>query len=405
MRAPGFLVTHRGRVRLRGIRTLKLTLAAVVSYVLALPVSSNEHPVLAPLTALLVVQLTLYDTLRSGLRRLASVVVGVLVAVGFTAVVGEMQWWSLGIVVGSALVVGRLLRLGEQILEVPISAMLVLAVGGSDVAATGRIVESVVGAAVGMAVSALIAPPLYVRPASEAVQSLAAEVAEVVRRVSTEVAGEYTREQAESWLRDARALGQDILRADRALDRAESSIRFNPRARGGRYAGESLRSGLSALERAAVSLRSICRSLTDRLDREYAEPVYEPDVRAALCRLLRDVAEVVEEFGRLVGSEVIGGGPRDEALREALGRAWAHRNELVDLLRAGDRLGPDSWELHGALAAHIDRLLRDLDSDVRAELRSTWPTGSVRVRPVQVARARGQAARAQVARARLRRTR
>jgi len=50
------------------VRTFKSTLAAVTAYVVALPFSDNPRPVLAPLTALLVVQLTLYETVRRGCR-------------------------------------------------------------------------------------------------------------------------------------------------------------------------------------------------------------------------------------------------------------------------------------------------------------------------------------------------
>jgi uncharacterized membrane protein YgaE (UPF0421/DUF939 family) len=128
VRWPSFLVARRGPVRLRGVRTAKSTLAAVTAYVVAIPLSDNARPVLAPLTALLVVQLTLYDTLRTGLRRIISVVLGVLVAAALSAVV-PLTWWSLGIAVAVSLVLGRLLRLGAEIPEVPISAMLVLAVG------------------------------------------------------------------------------------------------------------------------------------------------------------------------------------------------------------------------------------------------------------------------------------
>jgi len=32
--------------------------------------------------------------------------------------------------------------------------------------------------------------------------------------------------------------------------------------------------------------------------------------------------------------------------------------------------------MHGALTSHIDRLLRDVDSDARAELRESWPAPS-----------------------------
>jgi uncharacterized membrane protein YccC len=386
VRLPPYLVTRDGRVRLRGVRTVKTTVAAVVAYVVALPLSDNPRPVLAPLTALLVVQFTLYDTLRTGLRRVVSVVLGVLVAVGL-AYWAPLTWWSLGIVVAGSLVLGRLLRLGAEVAEVPISAMLVLAVGGADTVATGRVIETIIGAVVGILVGAVVAPPLYVRPASDAVQDLAEEAARVLRQVSDEVRQEYTREQAERWLDAARGLGRDILRADRELGKAESSLRLNPRALTRPHAGASLRSGLDALERAAVSLRGVCRSLADLSQAEGPETIYGEDVRATLSDLLADVADAVESYGALVGSEVVGAGPEDQRLREALASAWEDRHRLADLLRREERLRQDQWSTHGALASHIDRLLRDVDSDARAELRTSWPRPpSGLARPLQTAR-------------------
>ena len=389
VRTPEFLRDRQGRVRLRGIRTIKSTSAAVAAYVVALPLSDNAIPIVAPLTALLVVQLTLYDTLRSGLRRVISVVLGVLVAVAVSALV-PLTWWSLGLVVGASLVLARLLRLGAEMLEVPISAMLVLAVAGSETAATGRVLETVVGAIVGVAVNAVVAPPLYVRPASDAVQNLARRAAEVLRRVSGEIRGEYTRDQALGWLDAARDLGRDILRADRALSQAEESLRLNPRARARPSAGRSLRSGLDALERASVSLRGIARSLADRTGSQESETVYAEDVRAALSDLFTNLADAIECYGALVGSEVVGSGPEDEGLREALSRAWADRHRLAELLKHEERLDSGGWEMHGALAAHIDRMLRDIDSDARAELRQTWaeqPPVTFRAHPVQAVQA------------------
>jgi uncharacterized membrane protein YgaE (UPF0421/DUF939 family) len=384
MGVPEFIIARRGPVRLRGVRTAKTTAAAVTAFLVAIPISSNPRPIVAPLTALLVVQLTLYDTLRSGLRRVASVVVGVLVAVGVSSVV-PLTWWSLGLIIAGSLVLARLLRLGAEMLEVPISAMLVLAVNGSDTAAEGRVLETIVGAAVGVAVNALIAPPLYVRPASEAVQSLAGALADTLRRVAREVRGEYTLEQARGWLDAARDLGRDILRADRALAQAEESLRLNPRARRRRLAGRSLRSGLDALERTAVSLRGVCRTLAERVASEETETVYAEDVRIALSDLFADLADAVDAYGGLIGSEVLGPGAEDAALREALGRAWEDRHRLADLLRQADRLQSGAWQLHGALATQIDRMLRDLDSDARAELRASWPAPD-RPHPVQAAR-------------------
>ena len=372
MRWPSLLVARGGRVRLRGVRTFKSTLAAVTAYVVALPLSDNPRPVLAPLTALLVVQLTLYETVRRGLLRVVSVVLGVLFAAALSTVV-PLTWWSLGLAVAVSLVIGRLFRLGDDIAEVPISAMLILAVGGSDIAVEGRIVETVIGAVVGVVVGAAVAPPLYVRPASDAVQDVARAAAEVMRRIATEVRSEYSPDQADSWLAAARGLGQDILRADRVLATAETSLRYNPRAISRPHAATSLRSGLDAVERAVVSLRGVCRVLADLVKGHGEETVYGPDVRAALSDLLADVADAVQSYGSLVGSEVVGPGPEDERLRAALAAAWADRHRLAGLLRHQDRLARDEWQLHGQLTSQIDQLLRDVDSEARAELRRTWP--------------------------------
>lgn len=372
MRWPSLLVARGGRVRLRGVRTFKSTLAAVTAYVVALPLSDNPRPVLAPLTALLVVQLTLYETVRRGLLRVASVVLGVLFAAALSTVV-PLTWWSLGLAVAVSLVIGRLFRLGDDIAEVPISAMLILAVGGSDIAVEGRIVETVIGAVVGVVVGAAVAPPLYVRPASDAVQDVARAAAEVMRRIATEVRAEYDPEQAESWLAAARGLGRDILRADRVLATAETSLRYNPRAISRPHAATSLRSGLDAVERAVVSLRGVCRVLADLVKGHGEETVYGADVRAALSDLLADVADAVESYGSLVGSEVVGPAPEDGRLRAALAAAWADRHRLAGLLRHQDRLARDEWQLHGQLTSQIDQLLRDVDSEARAELRRTWP--------------------------------
>ena len=372
MRWPSLLVARGGRVRLRGVRTFKSTLAAVTAYVVALPLSDNPRPVLAPLTALLVVQLTLYETVRRGLLRVVSVVLGVLFAAALSTVV-PLTWWSLGLAVAVSLVIGRLFRLGDDIAEVPISAMLILAVGGSDIAVEGRIVETVIGAVVGVVVGAAVAPPLYVRPASDAVQDVARAAAEVMRRIATEVRSEYSPDQADSWLAAARGLGQDILRADRVLATAETSLRYNPRAISRPHAATSLRSGLDAVERAVVSLRGVCRVLADLVKGHGEETVYGPDVRAALSDLLADVADAVQSYGVLVGSEVVGPRPEDERLRAALAAAWADRHRLAGLLRHQDRLARDEWQLHGQLTSQIDQLLRDVDSEARAELRRTWP--------------------------------
>ena len=122
LRARAQRLFRRGRTP--GLRTLKTTFAAVVAFAIAEWLHTSDQPILAPLTALLVVQLTMYETVAHGRERIVSVVAGVLVAVGFAHVVG-LTWWSLGAVVAVSLIAGRMLRLGPHLPEVAISAMLV----------------------------------------------------------------------------------------------------------------------------------------------------------------------------------------------------------------------------------------------------------------------------------------
>jgi uncharacterized membrane protein YgaE (UPF0421/DUF939 family) len=67
---------------------VRLTVTAVFAYLVALLIPSTPRPVLAPLTALLVAQVSIYQTVRSAARRVASVVAGVLLALGLSASVG-----------------------------------------------------------------------------------------------------------------------------------------------------------------------------------------------------------------------------------------------------------------------------------------------------------------------------
>src|SRR5450759_3771618 len=197
------------RGRRPGLRTAKTTLAAVLSFVVAQRLGTSPQPVLAPLTALLVVQLTMYETVASGLQRVASVVAGVLIAVGVATYVG-LTWWSLGAVVAASLVIGRLLRLGPHLLEVPISAMLVLAVGGTEGAALDRAHETLIGAGVGDTDNVVIATTLYVQPASDALGGLAERMAAFLNQLADQLDAGWSRETADRILNEARRLGDDL---------------------------------------------------------------------------------------------------------------------------------------------------------------------------------------------------
>ena len=344
------------RGRTPGLRTVKTTLAAVLSFVIAERLHTSATPVLAPLTALLVVQLTMYETVRHGWERILSVLAGVLVAIGLASVVG-LTWWSLGAVVALSLVVGRALRLGPHLLEVPISAMLVLAVTNAGDFAIERVYETLIGSAVGILVNLLIAPPLYMQPAGDALAELADRMAALLRGLAGQLREGWSRSAADHWLGESRALGLEVARADETLARAEQSARLNPRGRAVRRIQPRVRAALTALEHVHVSLRGLARGL---LDRTYFMPVeqqaqaYGEDARRALADVLDTAADAVWEIGEVARTS------RPEDARRRVERQLAElerrQARLSRLLVVDPAADPGAWQQHGAVLAAVDRL-------------------------------------------------
>jgi uncharacterized membrane protein YgaE (UPF0421/DUF939 family) len=359
------LTEWRGHGLPPGLRTAKTALAAVIAWELARRLLGGS-PLLAPLTALLVTQLTVVETVTGSLQRVGSVVVGVLLAVLLADLLG-LQWWSIGLVVFASLAIAQVLRLGEHRMEVPISALLVFAVGGQPGAAWMRVLETLIGAAVGVVVNVVVAPPVYVQSAGEAIGELAERMARLLRDGGQELLRGFTGEDAYERLRQARQLDDAVGRARQALGRAEDSLRLNPRRRRVGDPSDDLRAALSSLEHSAILVRGLFRSLVD-LDTVSGGRGPDPPLRIALARLLEETAGAVRAFGELVSANLPGPPANEAPLRRALGRATACRDEVARAMAAGPRDQPGAWQVYGHLLANLDRLLSELDPEGQ-----TWP--------------------------------
>ncbi|GGR38537.1 aromatic acid exporter family protein [Streptomyces netropsis] len=347
-------------------QTLRSTTAAVIAYVVALWLSSEPVPLTAPLTALLVVQVTLYSTLTTSIRRVNSVVVGVFIAIGFSTMVG-LTWWSLGLIILASLVIGRFVRAGEFVPEVAISAMLVLGVTRVAESAWDRVLETLIGAIVGLLFNVFFAPPVWVQPASEAIEHLSRRMGRLLRRIGEEVDGRTTVEEAAARLYEARRLDHDIVEVDAELRQAEDSLRLNPRVKEGQLFRVVLRTGLDALEIAAVVLRVTCRTLTDLAKERTDEPLFEEEVASALQEVFTHLALAVESFAVLITTQVsTNAEDAEDRLVSELAAGRASRDRAADLLLVRVLEHPRQWQLHGAILTEIDRILDELDVEERS---------------------------------------
>ncbi|MGW0375542.1 FUSC family protein, partial [Streptomyces coeruleorubidus] len=277
------------------VQTVRSAFAATIAYVIALRLSPEAAPLTAPLTALLVVQVTLYATLTNGFRRVNAVVTGVLVAIAFSLLVG-LTWWSLALLLVASLAVGRLVRVEEYVPEVAISAMLVLGVTTVGDTAWARVVETLIGAVVGLGCNLLLAPPVWVEEAGASIEGLARRLRQLMLRMGEEAAGRTPADRAAERLHEARRLDHDIVEVDAALRQAEDSLRLNPRVREGLLHRVVLRTGLDTLEICTVVLRVLARSFTDLAKEREPEPLFDAETGAALEQLLSEIADAVVSF-------------------------------------------------------------------------------------------------------------
>jgi Aromatic acid exporter family member 1 len=362
--------------------TLRLTVAAVASYVIAELAFPGAAPLTAALTALLVVQLTPVSLLVSGLDRVVSVVAGVGLAVLVSSAVG-LTWWSLGLIIAISLVLGQILRLGPNLLEVPISAMLVLGAGtvGASAAASDRIGQTLIGAGVGV-LSNVAFPPRVVAPdAAQAIEEHGRSYADLLDDAAADLAspdaeGRWLADRARWWLGRARQLSHATPAVGTALLKAEESRRLNVRALGTPDAGPGLRHGLEAVEHSGVAIRSMFGALqvmADRLDHEQRR--VDPELRASFAVVLQEMATGLREFGRLVREEARPGEHEAEAdhVRAALDTLHEARARIDELQLAGPRDDLLLTELIASFGAAVERLLRELDLEERGR---RWPRES-----------------------------
>jgi uncharacterized membrane protein YgaE (UPF0421/DUF939 family) len=373
------LVRHRAQPA--AVYITRMTLTAVVAYLVALQLPGGSvRSVLAPLTALLVVQATLFHTIRSAVQRVIGVTTGVLAAVAVSAYV-PFSWWVLGLLIAGALALGLMLRLREDALEVPISAMLIFAVD-SHAAATSRITETLIGAAAGLAAGLLFAP-LRVQPAKDAIGDLTRQMGDLLGQMADGLADEPDPRRAAEWLDRTRALRGEIERVDDALAQAEESVRLNPRRLRNANPAAGLRDGVDTLERAATDLRVLARAVSDgtRLDSEDS-PVKDPETRARLAAVIAELAAGVRAYGQLIEAD-----PLEVGLMDHLEEAQRQQDRLADVLAVDPAERPDGWPLRGEILAHVDRLRSELEPShltPPAEARRPLSVLPLRVLPLRV---------------------
>ena len=286
----GITATLRATKRVPILQVAKASIATIAAWLVAGWLIPGPLPVFAAIAALLVVQPSVNQSLGKAIERSIGVILGVVIATGLSLAFGQSTWIILVAVVVAMLVAWALKMTPGTSNQVAISAMLVLALGASSPEyALDRVLETLIGAAIGIIVNALVVPPVAVAPAREEVARLGAELAASADRLAEALEGARTRPELEALMIEARLLRPMRDAADAAIAAGEESLTLNPRRSTHREELAALRELLDLLGPIVTQLIGMTRAFADHYDRALHD---EPTVRAIADQLRRVAHDV-----------------------------------------------------------------------------------------------------------------
>lgn len=326
------------------LQVAKSAIATGVAWIVAgLVIPDGPPPVFAGIAALLVVQPSLDQSFSKAIERTIGVVVGVVVAAVLGVVFGEATWVILLAIVIAIVLAWALRMTPGTSNQVAISAMLVLAMGPSTPGYAGdRIIETLIGAAIGFVVNVAIVPPVAVAPAHDAVDRLSDELAASVDRLADALEQPQTPEALEELLLTARLMRPMRDAAEAAISAGGESLTLNPRGRRHRDELAALQERLDRIGPIVTQVIGMTRAFTDHYEPSVTG---DPAVRAISVQLRRAAHDL-----RLPAADRTDAAGADAALTSPLVVATP----------------PVHWVLVGALLEDLRRIHESLGEETPA---------------------------------------
>ncbi|WP_231556450.1 aromatic acid exporter family protein [Cryobacterium sp. MLB-32] len=327
---------------------MKTSVAVALAWLASQLLLPSDLPIFAAIAALLVVQPSVNQTLGRAIERTSGVIGGVIIASTIGFFFGQSSWVVLGTVIVSITVAWALRLSPVSASQIPISAMLVLALGATTPGyALDRIYETFIGAGIALIINAVIVPPVLIRPASEAVSLLAREVAETFDRIARALRTPQRPADLMELMIKARLLRPMLESAERAILQAEESLMLNPRKAKLRLDLDADRAMTKRLPTLVTRAIGMTRALHDHYDDSLQ---YEPSLQAfstELVRVAHDLRLLTRGDGEGSAAPALPA-PEVMALTAPLQIVTPH---------------PDHWILIGSLMEDLRRVREEIVGD------------------------------------------
>nr|WP_107083594.1 FUSC family protein [Streptomyces viridochromogenes] len=199
-RAAGAAWRGPGRERDLVVQSLKAAGAALLAWLVGSVWLGDPMALMASWAALLLVQATVYSSLLRAAQQFAAICAGTVLASAALAVTGSTLG-ALALSVPVLMLLANWPRFGDQGVFGATTALFTLATGAAGASAVGhRVGQAALGAVIGVAVNALVLPPIHLRDVWENLAALAREAGDLLHTVAADLrATEWTAQSAAGW--------------------------------------------------------------------------------------------------------------------------------------------------------------------------------------------------------------
>ncbi|MGW4562322.1 FUSC family protein [Streptomyces sp. NPDC004561] len=352
-----------GRERDLAVQVGKAALAAWIAWAAAGWWLKAPMAFVAPWVAIVLVESTVYRSIAHGLQQLSAIATGTIVATTVALLLHDTML-AMALVLPTAVLLGHWQRLGSQGIYAATGALFVLTNGSVSIStATARITESVFGAIVGIAVNALIRPPVYLRDTRAALQDATREAHDILHAVADGLAANrWDADEASSWHERALRLQRLVDQARAALGHSRESLRINlrRRTRARSTLGKDYDDAVVVLDYAAVHTTGVTRTVLEAAaeDRSAARP--QPVLARRYAEFLCQTAHALHLY-----SHSRFGHQNDHELRRAVHELHRTLDSLRHHLTHSRPDDPDEVATYGTLLTQARRLADQLIASPR----------------------------------------
>lgn len=328
---------------------VKTVLAAAISWSLASLMFGDHYSYFAPLAAVLTVQLTIADTMEKGLYRIFGVIIGVVVTVLVVPYVGQS---FMGIVIVLLLGMGAAtaFKLNPQIIsQVGVSSVMVMSFQQAQGYATGRIIETIVGALVAVMVQIAIRPENKVPSAIKRSSSICQKLAERMMQLSKMIS-------ASSAEKSSNHVDIELMNWSRSLNDAycgaQKSLKYNLIYRRDSVKLSALQDQVEAVQRIIIAVSSVNYAVHEISPRHLRELPIE--------RALVSTAECITTFGKILRHLT---SERMERIELQIAKAYEDQLHLFESYKEHQAQAETLMEI-GSLFADLHRIVAEVERSI-----------------------------------------